>query len=322
MNPTKTTPKDFFLHLGATIVLYTSIVSITNLFFSIINYAFPDVLASYFYNNSIAWPISMLIVLVPALYIMEWLIKRDIRVNIEKENLWIRRWRIYLTLFLTGATIIGDIIALINTYINGEIGERFVYKFLAILIISAIVFSYYFIEILQDKSKLNKTKRVLKYLGIIFTLISIIGGFIIVGSPFKQRSLRLDNQRVNDLSNIQWQIVNHWQMKGKLPEKLNDLKDSISGYTIPVDPVDKTEYIYNTKSTNSFELCADFALKSEDNKGKGASDLGSIGYSTRDIYPPYYGNQDSWIHESGKVCFQRDIDINKYPINKTEILIK
>jgi hypothetical protein len=65
MNQTKTTPKDFFLHLGATIALYTTIVAIINLLFSIINYYFPDALAGSYYYNSMAWPISVLIVVLP-----------------------------------------------------------------------------------------------------------------------------------------------------------------------------------------------------------------------------------------------------------------
>ncbi len=119
MNQTKTTPKDFFLHLGATIALYISVGALVNLVYAIINNRFPDALAGYFYSNSIAWPISMLIVLVPILYVLEWLIKKDIDVTPEKKEIWVRRWRIYLTIFIGGAIMAGDLVALINTYLNG-----------------------------------------------------------------------------------------------------------------------------------------------------------------------------------------------------------
>src|SRR3989344_3022636 len=118
---TKTTPKDFFLHLGATVALYVAAGALINLSFSVINYFLPDALAGYFYANTVAWPISMLIVLVPILYAIEWFIIKDMARMPEKKDLWIRRWRIYLTIFLAVVLVGGDLIVLINTYLNGEI---------------------------------------------------------------------------------------------------------------------------------------------------------------------------------------------------------
>ena len=310
MNQTKTTPKDFFLHLGATIALYASAIALINLLFSIINYYFPDVLAGYFYSSSIAWPISMLIVLVPILYVLEWLVKRNIKIIPEKNEIWIQRWRIYLTLFLTGAVIAGDLITLINTYLNGEISIRFVYKFFVILIVLAIIFTYY---ILERINKAQKTKTVLIYLGIIIVFIAIISGFMVVGSPGKQRAIRFDNQRVSDLQNIQWQIVSHWQQKGKLPNSLEDLKDSISYQSIPIDPENNSSYEYIVKDTMKFSLCSSFSLDSQDNKGKGDYSYGGNRTSPRMMYP-IIGPSDNWDHKSSHSCFERTIDPEKYPV--------
>ncbi len=310
MTPTtKTTPKDFFLHLGSTIVLYASVIALVNLAFSIINYKFPDALAIYFYSGSIAWPISMLVVLVPVLYFLEWSIKKDLTKNPEKDNLWIRRWRVYLTLFLAGATIIGDLITLINTYINGEISERFIYKFLAILVIFAVVFTYFILEKVNRTEKAKKIQKVLAWVGIILALASVIGGFIIVGSPSKQRALRFDSQRVNDLSNIQWQIVSYWQKKGTLPNTLTDLNDPISGMIIPSDPENKMAYEYIAKANKSFQLCATFSYESQDNKGRG-------GYYPAISYPTGGGIDDNWQHQVGHTCFDRTIDPERYPYGK------
>src|SRR6185369_13216035 len=140
----KTTPKDFFLHLGATVALYAAAVALINLWFSLINYYFPDVLAGYFYGNSVALPISSLVILVPILYLLEWLIIKDIRKMPEKADIWVRRWRIYLTLFLATILMAGDLIALINTFLNGEITARFVWKVVVILLVAGCVGKYYF----------------------------------------------------------------------------------------------------------------------------------------------------------------------------------
>ncbi len=322
---TKTTPRDFFLHLGAIVALVVSVVSIINLYFSIINYYFPDQLAGNYYANSIAWPISVLIVMVPLLYIFEYMINKDITKSIEKAELWIRKWRVYLILFITGATIVGDIIALINVYLSGEISTRFLYKILVVIVISGIIFAYYLISkettFQNINSKQKITKQVIVYLGLLISIVAVVLGFLVVGSPTKQRNLKFDAQRVNDLSNIQWQVVGYWQQKGKLPTALAELSDSINGYSNPTDPETKLDYKYSAKGVAnnkaSFELCANFALESQDDKGRGATyGGGGIGIATDAMYSVgYFGGEDNWKHSAGEACFTRTIDLDKYPVN-------
>lgn len=327
----KTTPKDFFLHLGAVISLFVSVISIINLYFSVINYFFPDKLAGYFYSGNIAWPVSVLIVLLPLLYIIEHILIRDIKLFAEKADLWIRKWRIYLTLFLTGATMIGDLVALINIYLSGEITSRFIYKVIVVMLVSATVFIYYLlskkIDFTQNNLQNNRWRMIIAIFGILLTLIAIILGFIIVGSPTKQRNLRFDSQRVSDLSNIQWQIISHWQQKASLPERLEDLGDSISGYKVPTDPRTDQPYKYTikTKVVNnigdskvkpSFELCADFSLPTQDKEGRGGyySGYGGIAMN-RDYAISYPSDDENWKHGIGMTCFIRTIDTDRYPVN-------
>lgn len=328
MNTTKTTPKDFFFHLSATVVLYASVIALINLVSSIIEYLFPSpIIREGIFYNSIAWPVSMLVVLVPLLYVLEYFILLDIRRFPEKADLWIRRWRIYLTLFLTGAVIVGDLITFINVYLNGEISTRFVYKVLAVVVVAGLVFAYYLLSKISPElnQKIVKTRIVLAWVGIVIVLGTIVAGLLVVGSPSKQRNLRFDDQRLGDLSNIQWQIVYYWQNKSILPESLNDLNDAISGFEVPVDPETEEDYGYrvlnspigNTgKEQLSFELCANFALSSKDYKNHGI--YLPKNYYTSTMSYDIYGNRggDNWDHEAGRVCFTRIIDKDKYPINK------
>jgi hypothetical protein len=315
MNSTiKTTPKDFFLHLGATVALYLAAISLINLLFSIINYFFPDSLAGYFFANSVAWPISMLVILVPVLYGLEYLIRRDIAKVPEKANLWIRKWRIYLTIFLMISLIGGDLIALINTYLNGEISSRFVFKVVAILLIGGSIGKYYFFSLYTNFkfSKISRTANA--WFGLTLVIAAIIIGFIVVGSPAKQRAIRFDNQRTSDLQNIQWQIVNYWQQKEKLPATLADLNDPLYGTVVPVDPETKAAYEYSVKENLSFELCSVFSLAYEDTQGRGEYGYGQGSYAIDMSYPSIPGGIDNnWKHEAGKSCFTRTIDPEKYP---------
>lgn len=313
MNP-RTTPKDFFLHLGATAVLYAAAVALINLWFSVINYFRPDALAGYYYANSMAWPISMLVVLVPVLYLLEWLIIRDMKRMPEKADLWIRRWRIYLTLFLAAVLIGGDLIALINVYLNGEITSRFVYKILVILLAAGCIGKYYFFSLYTNFRRAGLVRRFNAWFGLAFVVTAIVLGFSAVGSPDTQRALRFDQQRVGDLSNIQWQIISHWQRTGKLPGDLAALNDSISGTIVPTDPKTEDSYEYSTTGATSFQLCAVFERPTQDLKGRGEFGRGNVGIAYPSMPYPYPDNQNQWDHQAGRTCFDRTIDPDRYPV--------
>jgi len=141
-------------------------------------------------------------------------------------------------------------------------------------------------------------------------LVSIVGGFFIMGSPFTLRMKRFDERRVNDLQNIQYQIVNFYQRKGILPNNLDELKDPIAGFNIPLDPDSAISYGYEKVSDSSFKVCANFSLESDaqiDSK-----------YMTRSV-PVFLGDSylnENWRHQKGAVCFDRKIDKDLYPILK------
>jgi len=115
---------------------------------------------------------------------------------------------------------------------------------------------------------------------------------------------------VNDLQNIQYQIVNFYQKKGVLPNSLDELKDPIAGFNIPLDPDTAVSYGYEKVSDIGFKVCADFSLESD-------SQIDSK-YMTRpmpvssEIFPV----NENWRHNSGRQCFDRKIDKDLYPILK------
>lgn len=310
----KTTPKDFFLHLGAVLALYISAGALINLIFTIINYSFSDALTNYFSASSIAWPISVLIILVPILYGLEWLIQRDIDKIPEKKEIWVRRWRIYLTIFLMVVLVGGDLIVLINTYLNGEVTARFIWKVIAILLIAGSIGKYYFYSMYPKFRHANLIRRGNAWFGVVLVLGAIVGGFLVVGSPATQRALRLDSQRIGDLESLESEIVDYWQQQGRLPANLGSLVDSVSVYELPMDPELLTPYEYGIVATTSldgaktvntsFRLCATFDRASTDPNG-GQVEL---------VYPG--GQPSSWAHAAGHVCFDRTIDPSLHPVNQ------
>jgi hypothetical protein len=104
------------------------------------------------------------------------------------------------------------------------------------------------------------------------------------------------------LQDIQWQVLNYWQQKEKLPTNLEEIKDPLSGYVLPVDPVTKEPYTYERTANLSFKLCATFATEAMAGSGKPMP------------RPVEYGVMDeNWNHAGGEVCFDRTIDPERYP---------
>jgi hypothetical protein len=308
-NPTKTTPKDFFLWLGALIALYGSVTSFLTLIFEYINSAYPDPLAYYGdpYGGAVRTSMAMLIVLVPATIILFRLIRGSIDKEPAKASVWVRRWALVLTLFIAGAAVVIDLITIINTFLGGEISIRFFLKAAVVLLVAAGVFMHFLADV-KGYWIVNVKKANLIGIGVgILALVSVVSGFFIIGTPGQVRDLRFDAQKVSDLQNIQYQIVYYWQSKRALPSELSELTDPLSGSTVPVDPETGMAYRYERTSDASFKLCAKFNQATPDTAGKGQ-------YPGRDIGVTWGPQADeNWTHGEGEHCFDRTIDPERYP---------
>ena len=120
MDKPKVTPKDFFLWAGAMIALYGSVISFITLLFQYINHSFPDPLDYYVdpYSGGIRFAMASLIVLVPVTIFLMRFIRNDIARESIKNELWIRRWALVLTVFVAGAAVVGDLITLVNYFLG------------------------------------------------------------------------------------------------------------------------------------------------------------------------------------------------------------
>lgn len=308
--PKRNLPRDVFLHLLAMVTLYWSAVSFITLCWQYINYFFPDVLNySYGYTSAMRFALASLFIVFPVFILVSWFLNKIYSKETAVRESKVRKWLIYLTLFIAALVIIGDLIFVVNTFLGGEITTRFILKAFSVLVVAAVTFGYYL-----DDVKRNTPSPSAKYFAFATSavvLILIMGAFFIVGSPMKARLQQFDQQRVYDLQNVQSQVVNYWQRKGQLPTNLNDLTDSISGYQAPKDPQTGNSYEYSIKNsaTLTFELCATFNLPSQNQTGAKPAP-----------YPDYYNGpySQNWDHASGRVCFERTIDQQLYPPIKTK----
>lgn len=149
----KASPKEVFTHLLAIVTLYISAVSLGTLFFQFVNLAFPDVLQGDGYwalqsaRNTMRFAIASLVVVFPVYFFTMRFLSRSYTENPSKRDLRIRKWLVYFTLFVTALVMIGDLIALINNFLQGELTMRFFLKVVAVLLIAGAVFYYYFSDL-------------------------------------------------------------------------------------------------------------------------------------------------------------------------------
>jgi len=322
----------FFLCLGTLIALITSVVSFLNLVFNTLDKKFPDVLnSSYQYGYStydfegMRVALATLIIFFPVFLIVHYFWKKFFKKGVGRVDEIIRKWMIYIILFLSSLVIAIDLVILVKFFVSGEITNRFIYKVLAALITALIVGKYFYIsEFWHGREIIKKLNRIINPVaGIVLVVFMIVYSFSIMGSPAKQRLLRLDDRRVSDLQSMQYQIINYWQQKEKLPENLTDLSNPMTGYSLPVPPEfqkgEKYEYLIKDTKNLSFELCAEFSLPMPNGWMEGRNYYGGaipMIEKTDEVsngFAPVGGMNESWSHEAGRTCFLRTIDKDIYP---------
>jgi len=148
----KAEPKELFLHLLGMVTLYASAISFITLAFQLINYFVPDPLTNYsgsqeYVFATIRWSISVLIVMFPTYLVTLRFIRKSYEEDPDRRGLRIRKWLTYFTLFVASLIILGDIIALLNVFMQGELTVRILLKIIAVLFVAGSVLFYYVSDI-------------------------------------------------------------------------------------------------------------------------------------------------------------------------------
>jgi len=301
MADSHTYPRDFFLYLLVTVTLYISVVGGLILLFQFINLAFPDPLDyAMGIRDSIRWGAAMLTILFPVFAFTTRFLHRDLVHFPEKAEYRIRKWLLYLTVFVAALVVIGDLITLLYNFLNGDLTIRFLLKIVAVGLVSGLVFGYELFDVRRTDFQATSGNRVISWSLAAIVVLVIVVGFYLSGSPFEQRRVRFDEQRLSDLQNIQYQITEYWIAKTALPSTLADVQSPLTGFVLPTDPNTHEAYGYEKIATLTFSLCATFDTTSES------------AIKNRNTYPLKEGTMDFWDHGTGKVCFERTIDPDLY----------
>jgi hypothetical protein len=310
--PTKSTAKDVFSYLLMIITLIMSVVSFISLLFMYIEYQFPFVPDSIYdmrtgIQEGIRAMISILVVAWPVYLVLAWFIMKDLKKHKEKANLWVRKWLLHFALFASALAIIIDLITLINYFLDGDLTVRFALKVVTVLLVAAALFGYYLWELRRDVKLATKVPLVSAIIGSVVIIGFITANFFIIGTPAQQRDVRMDDERVEHLQDLQGMIVTYWEENNELPASLDGLGEEVYGISTPVDPETGAAYRYLPGEEYTFQLCATFESKSE---------------TGDDYYFPSHSfrikGYQNWSHGIGEECFDLEIDPEVYD----EVIIK
>ena len=297
--------RETFLRLISTLTLVLSVVGFLQLTWLIVDRFWPDQIDQYLSPNTTAIPTAMLIISWPIYLFVAQLLQKDWETHEEMRDNAVRKWLIYFTLFAASVTLIIDAITTLYSFLSGELTLNFFVKSFSVLLVSGFVLFFYRNELQQSPTHRAVTKRLVAILASVAVLSAIVGGLIAHGGPFKQRALRLDEERRQDLENIQSAISGQWISSATLPTRLDEL---VTSYRIREEAVadpSGAHYEYRTLTERSYEFCAVFETDSE-----ATSKLyrGNSLYNF-DSFPDYYPYEGviSFHHGIGRTCFTRTL---------------
>lgn len=296
------TAKHFVLQLGSLVSLYLSLSFLLVLVFGVINLIFPDATDNVWEIESasqmIRIGISMTLVFFPTYIILTRIVNKARRRDREHSYLGLTRWLIYLSLLIGGAALLIDLVTVINTFLNGEITARFIYKALAVLVVVGAAFYYYALDAKGHWIKNEKQSITYGTVAAVLVALAIILGFANIKTPTDVREQKLDQTQIIDLQNTQSRIQDHLYKTGELPETISEL---YSGVEAPRAPEDRPAYTYQQTDTG-FKLCATFSNPSERNDHYYATP-----YGINTAGGPVIANPDNWEHGTGEWCFERTV---------------
>ena len=259
---------------------------------------FPDAINGYWETESahsnVRIGIAMVIVFFPTYLVLTRLVNNLRRTEKDGAYLSLTKWLVYLSLLVGGGVLLGDLVAVIMTFLDGEITQRFILKALAVLIVVGAAFYYYILDARGFWLK-NEQKSVMFAMGALVAVIASLGfGFANIETPAAVREQKLDATQVSDLQQIQWRVQDYAMTNKKLPESLDQLGEP----AVQTAPEDRTAYRYNVTS-EGFELCATFSQEST------AAEMMYQGASMPVDTKMMIQNPDNWQHGTGETCFKR-----------------
>ncbi|MGH9520539.1 MAG: DUF5671 domain-containing protein [Terriglobales bacterium] len=281
----------FYLLIFSTLAVWTC--ALGSLAFTLIDRWLADPLfrgyGESFNSYTVTTCIAALLVAYPLYLLLSRTVLRDAAAHPEKLDSGVRKWLTYLALVIAASVFMGDLIAALAYLLRGELTSRFLAKSFVVLSLSSGVVWYYFGGLRKTEAAAARPGRdkLIAAVSTAVVAVMIVLGFLQLGAPSRQRKLRADGQRLQQLYFLSTSIRNYWTSHAsQLPTDLSQLPT----YT---DPVTQAPYEYHPQQGSHYQLCANFAAR-----------------SPREEQSQTYGpSPNLWVHPSGHHCFPLDASL-------------
>jgi len=321
----KASTLDVVMNFFSFILLGITATALGTLYFQIINKYFPDTLAATRYyggsgmnTDAAYYAIAALIVAYPLYYLVMRMWFKRFREDEAKVESRLTKWLTYLVLLVASVVVVGDLIAVLNTFFRGEITARFFLKALTILVIAGMVCGFYVLERKRVQFRHIVPRRTFQLFGYVLSglvLLGVVLGFVAAGSPTTERMRTFDERRSQNLSALAGCIDRYAEEYERLPATLADLSAANYSHCVTSDPETKESYEYQVIRPlartgasgvleGAFELCADFALAHTDSDGG------------------YYNTGVWYTHDAGRSCDTVTVSVRPVVNTQTQKVIR
>ncbi len=291
--------REAFFHLLAFATLATWIFATGSLWFELIDTWFPDPAMTARLDwrwSRVSWQMASIIVAFPAFVFATRTILAELQRNPDKAASGIRRWLTNIALLVTALVFIGDVVAFIASFLQGELTVRFVFKCSTVLILAGAVFLYYNRSSSMAPAAARLWNRGFALAAAAAILVSLGLGLMKAGSPGNRRQFAEDRRRVEDLHLIASRMHQYWtaqpaQGDRRIPAALTELSTGTGG-TLPLnDPFSNRPYRYESVAGSAYRLCADFLTATS---------------------PGTNNRMPAWSHPAGHYCYS--LDASRAPV--------
>lgn len=271
-------PREAFIHFLAMVLLYLAAIASGTVLFLLIDRLFPDPARGAYvidFSRYLArFSAAVLIVTTPLLVLVRWAITREQARNPASRIAGVVRVLAYLTLLGTSLVMVGDLISVLVGFLNGDLTTPFLFKSGVVLLLAGGVYLWYSSGLVRDERLAERPsiepaepawRPRLAAAGLALAIGCLITGLVLSGSPLERRLVRLDQQRIADLRQIEAAIERFHDREKKLPESLAELEQSPQtsvGKT--ADPVSGGAYRYRVVDEQTYLLGATFDLATPD----------------------------------------------------------
>ncbi|MEL6371443.1 MAG: DUF5671 domain-containing protein [Pseudomonadota bacterium] len=265
--------REAFLYIVFFGLLAATLGNVIALSFTWIETAFADPIdnqrASYVISSA-RWQIATLLVGYPVFLLLGTHLARAQQRDPDRQRSRVRIWLTYITLIFAALFLIGDLVAIVYRFLDGELNTRFFSKAAIVAIVSAGVLVNFMLDAERLQSGSNLLGRILASALTLTVIALIVWGFTVVRSPFAAREIAFDERRLADLARITTNVDCYTEELNELPETLSAVEDYFSKAArrpgvdahctgvIPTDPRSGETYEYQKLDQSQFRVCAEF----------------------------------------------------------------